>query len=238
MEHYEDLIKPNKIKNAPDYEATLETAWKVRDFEIGMFWQRTAYFSVLVGALFVAYYTIIGKEGNDYSAVYTLLISFLGFLASLVWWLSNKGSKFWQENWELHIDYIEKISKQNKIHSTILSKPEKKLFPLGAKAFSMSKLNMLFSFAVCISWLLMLLNNIMHFFPYKEELANLVSAATIDLILFILSILTLIIISICINKYCRSNLKPYKRGMIYKDGKVTFDVKPEPEKENTIYYKD
>ena len=157
MDSYKNLtkLKHNSNSETDDRNEALKRAWLVRDFEIELFWKRTTYFSVLVGSLFIALYKT--SNGGDDSGLFSqFLISVLGFIASLIWFLSNKGSKFWQENWELHIDQIEKDIGKNKLHSLILYRRSNKLFSLGGDSFSVSKLNTLFSLIVCISWFFIL----------------------------------------------------------------------------------
>ncbi|MDA0782887.1 MAG: hypothetical protein O2970_11945 [Proteobacteria bacterium] len=160
IENYTGLISPKTLDSQDDkWDESLKRAWHVRDFEIELFWKRSTYFSVLVGALFIAYYTLVDNQSEgakESIEIYKLIISLLGFIASLVWFLSNKGSKFWQENWELHIDMIEKMSICNKIHSVVLNKSDK-CWDLGAASYSVSRLNTLFSLIVCLGWFLVII---------------------------------------------------------------------------------
>ncbi len=220
MTAYKKLIKPNNHKSHKDenkkakWGEVLDKAWQIRSFEIEMFWKRSTYFSVLVGALFIAYYTI------DKNELLKALIAILGFLASCTWFLSNKGSKFWQENWELHIDQIEKESNSNKIHSVVLNRLDK-LWGLDAASYSVSKLNTLFSLIVCFSWLFVIANSL---FPLDFIIIHQAKV-----------VIGLVIIGLgCVLYYGKSKIKKsYNQSSMLPDGTIT------PMKQDiiTVYHK-
>lgn len=120
-----------------DLSNLLKKAWEIRNFEIELFWKRTAYFSTIVGALFVSYYTAKSE---------LCFIAFLGSISSLVWLLSNLGSKFWQENWEKHIDLLEEETKSGDIYKVVLMDNR-------YMAYSVSKLSIFLSAIIFISWI-------------------------------------------------------------------------------------
>ena len=70
-----------------------EIALDTRKFEIDLYWKRTAYFVLFIGAIFVGYYNVFS---NSKSHWVSLFIAALGFLLSLLWYMANRGSKFWQ----------------------------------------------------------------------------------------------------------------------------------------------
>jgi hypothetical protein len=224
---YKNLINPTS-QDSEDWKNTLSKAWEIRNFEIDLFWKRTGYFSVLVGALFIAYYTIVGQNSpTNNQEFYKIIISFLGFMASLVWFLSNKGSKFWQENWELHIDYIEKISEQNKIHSLVLSKNNKRLDLLGAYEFSVSKLNTLFSFIVSLAWLEILICNIVSIFELKcwQYIAGFGFIILITISIFLLI------------RSCKSSFRGYSKGFVDENDSFIESEKSKEESNLKFYQK-
>ncbi|PNK72626.1 hypothetical protein CEQ35_000035 [Yersinia enterocolitica] len=47
------------------------------------------------------------EKAIDNADLYLIFIASTGFVFSYGWFLVNKGSKFWQENWEFHIDRLE-----------------------------------------------------------------------------------------------------------------------------------
>ena len=128
-------------------EKLLELAWKIRNFEIELFWERTTYFSVLVGALFLA---LDKMNSNSPTTISHLGIIFLGCISSFIWFLSNKASKFWQENWEHHIDLLEKETRCGDIYQLVLRKEK-------AVAFSVSRLSIYLSHVIFDSWVIVYL---------------------------------------------------------------------------------
>jgi len=73
-----------------DLYGTLVTT---RNFEIGLFWQRSNYFLVLNTAIALGFFNV--KEGK-----YGLMFVVMGIVASLLWFWVCLGSKYWQTRWE------------------------------------------------------------------------------------------------------------------------------------------
>ena len=92
----EYLSKDKKIKA---YEFARDT----RKFEIELYWKRATYFWTFLALAFGGYFTALEKL----SPKYQFIISLVGVTFSLSWYLVNRASKYWQENWETHIYYLE-----------------------------------------------------------------------------------------------------------------------------------
>ena len=134
------------------HKAALETSHDVRKFEIGLFWTRGSYYWVFIAASLAAYFAVANKFIGDCSTLYDslvsldfmekivlLILSSVSFLFSLSWVLVNKGSKFWQKNWETHIDRLEdEIT--GKLYKTILNTHDSVFSncPLSKKAYDYS----------------------------------------------------------------------------------------------------
>ena len=86
----------------------LEKALDIRKFEIELYWKRTAYFWAFIVANYTAYFFILAQNDLKHQSLYLTLLSFIGLLLAHAWQLSNKGSKFWQKNWEAHVSQLEK----------------------------------------------------------------------------------------------------------------------------------
>lgn len=71
-----------------------------RNFEIGLFWQRSNYFLGLNSGLAVGYFTLDNP-------LYQLVLAALGLLASTLWLAVCLGSKFWQTRWEARLAEFE-----------------------------------------------------------------------------------------------------------------------------------
>ena len=113
---FEDAQSEDKLKKA------FEEASTIRRFEINLYWERAKYFSVILGSIFIAYFTFIGNrfsQANPKHNLYAMGICLLGLLISFAWLLGNKGSKFWARNWEAHIDFLEESQVGNIYKNTI-----------------------------------------------------------------------------------------------------------------------
>ena len=77
-----------------------KTAIQARNFEIGLFWQRSNYFLVLNTAIAAGFFSL-----DD--AKYTLLLSLTGLVIAALWVAVNLGSKFWQSRWEYRVHKTE-----------------------------------------------------------------------------------------------------------------------------------
>lgn len=86
----------------------LEKALDIRKFEIELYWKRTAYFWAFIVANYTAYFFVLAQDDLKNQSLYLTLLSFIGLLLAHAWQLSNKGSKFWQKNWEAHVSQLEK----------------------------------------------------------------------------------------------------------------------------------
>lgn len=119
----------------------LERAWKNRDFEIELYWKRATYFWAFTAATFTGYFFVLRFAQDIANPYLELVLSIMGFAFSLSWYLVNKGSKKWQENWEKHIDMLEdEIT--GPIYKSVLIR----------KAPSVSGVNMKVSVFVTVIW--------------------------------------------------------------------------------------
>jgi hypothetical protein len=102
----------------------LDAALDIRKFEIELYWKRAAYFWTLIAVAFAGHFTILSarslEEGEK--STYAFMIAVIGFVFTFAWFLANKGSKFWQENWENHVDMLEDAV-IGPLYKTILHRP-------------------------------------------------------------------------------------------------------------------
>ncbi len=131
---------------AAQKEKILEHAIEIRRFEIERFWQRSAFFWTFIGATFVAYGAIYPKSPR-----LLMLISAFGGLASLIWTLQNRGSKYWQEAWEQKVEAIEVEVFKIQLFKRIEPRDDKGFF--GASEFSVSKLAVIVSDLTIAMWI-------------------------------------------------------------------------------------
>lgn len=156
----EDYIK---LYNKGKLEEVFKIALDTRKFEIELYWKRTGYFVLFIGAVFVGYYNIINTAEEGISKYQNewllLLLPALGFLLSLLWYMANRGSKFWQENWEAHIEEL-CTHLGVPIFSIIKSREHSIRNLMQEYPFSVSKVNQMVSLIITFAWLLMLCKEI------------------------------------------------------------------------------
>lgn len=161
-EEYVSKFKTNKLTKVttkdPITKEALEKALDIRKFEIDLYWKRATYFWGFLIVIFAGYFAVFGANLKDFSSkeklTVLLLISSLGFIFSYSWFLVNKGSKFWQNNWERHVDMLEDQN-MGPLYKTVLVEPKKKGLInhiTMAEEYSVSKVNQILSFFLVIIW--------------------------------------------------------------------------------------
>ena len=93
----------------------------------------------------------------------SVILACLGLVFSFAWVLVNRGSKFWQENWEKHVDMLEdKIT--GPLYKTVLSRNLKTKnedflshYLSGASEISVSKINQIVSVYIFALWWVLLI---------------------------------------------------------------------------------
>jgi hypothetical protein len=139
-----------------------EKAYKIanenRKFEISNYWKRANYYWLFQASVYAGYFYSITAENDNYLCKNPEIIvgvTCLGFLTALAWYLSNKGSKQWQENWENHVFMLED-SITGPLYKTVSKE----------NTWSVSRINKLVSgFSVTV-WVLLGLNAMLNFFCY------------------------------------------------------------------------
>lgn len=149
-------------------EQAFRQALDIRKFEIELYWKRATYFWTFIGATFAGFLAIQASN----SAIKTdlsVFLSCLGLVFSFGWVCVNKGSKYWQENWEKHVDVLEdhvtgplykiELSRNDEMtNSQIISN-----FITGPAKISVSKVNILISIYVTILWVFFLFYSLPEF---------------------------------------------------------------------------
>ncbi|MBI9113038.1 hypothetical protein [Maridesulfovibrio ferrireducens] len=131
----------------------LDTALDIRKFEIELYWKRATYFWAFIAVLFAGYYQV-----DDY--LLKIILTCSGFLFSVAWFLVNKGSKYWQNNWERHVDALEDMV-IGPLYKTILEDKGKGNCFTGAAAYSVTKINQILSGSVVFFWFILLIKTIL-----------------------------------------------------------------------------
>jgi len=85
----------------------------------------------------------------------SLVVSCLGVVFSVAWYFVNRASKFWQENWEKHVDLLEDAV-VGPLYKTVLSDADLSFGKWwGPYPFSVSRLNQILSLFVLALFLLL-----------------------------------------------------------------------------------
>lgn len=134
--------------SAPDAQrrrAALERAYALRSFEIELFWKRATYFWGYQAGIFAAFGLILSGDADLFRPM-GVLLAMAGLFTALANLAASQGSKFWQENWENHIDMLEDEF-EGRLHKTVWY-GERCCHP------SVSKVNRNLGIALIIFWAL------------------------------------------------------------------------------------
>ena len=155
LEYREAFSSPEGFdsdENESRARKALEAALDIRKLEINLYWTRAAYFWAFIAAAFAGY-AFTYKTAANGEPWLSLLFSSLGLVFSYAWYLVNRGSKFWQSNWECHVDLLEGMS-LGPLYKYVALTPENDPFT-SAGQFSVTKINQMLSIFVAVIWLLL-----------------------------------------------------------------------------------
>jgi hypothetical protein len=138
----------------------LEHALDIRKFEIELYWKRAGYFWALIAVAFAGFFAVLASEHLDDKEFFAYVIGVIGFVFTWAWFLVNRGSKFWQENWENHVDMLED-SITGPLYKTILHRPKEEnyleAYVTGPANVSVSKINQWVSLFTLLIWLALII---------------------------------------------------------------------------------
>lgn len=84
-------------------DTRLKLAVEARALEIELFWKRSFFFWGFIASAFVGYGALLDKAPGI-----SVVLAGFGFVCSVAWTLANRGSKYWQENWETKVENTER----------------------------------------------------------------------------------------------------------------------------------
>lgn len=129
-----------------------------RNFHYENFNKWMTYYYVAVAAIFVGFYSI--EDSNNTSKFWLLAV---GYIVSVLWHLSCKGYYFWIKYWTAQLLKMEE-SNNYAVYSvfseSVKKKDNKLLNPFQSANISTSKVTLLFSFSIAVTWLFLILNNL------------------------------------------------------------------------------
>lgn len=144
----------------------LTYALDIRKFEIELYWKRGTYFWAFIGAAFAGY--ALTHKSVDPDPWLSTIFSALGLVFSFTWYLVNRGSKFWQSNWERHVDLLEDMTLGPLYKIVAVTADNFSGNPLTSPAqFSVSKLNQVLSVFVVAVWFLLFARSLL---PISSDL--------------------------------------------------------------------
>ena len=146
----------------------LELALDTRKFEIELYWKRASYFWTFIGASLAGYIAIQASASANKTHS-SILLSCAGLTFSFAWLLANRGSKYWQENWENHVNLLEDAA-IGPLFKVTLTRND----PIGwaehlhhivtgPSPYSVSKINQLLSLFMTCVWLVLLATSLPNF---------------------------------------------------------------------------
>lgn len=148
----------------------LALALDIRKFEIELYWKRATYFWVFTGAALAAYLTALTGSDLQSRSQALLLTSCIGLVFAVAWYFVNRASKFWQLNWEVHVDLLEN-DVNGPAYKTVLIDPAPWWKLHGPYPFSVSKINQILSLFVVAVFALLLINTLNEHYTLSTELA-------------------------------------------------------------------
>lgn len=152
---YRDLFETNDI-NSDILIAAYYQAADIRKFEIDMYWKRATYFWALIAVAFAAFFAVSSSKDIVSKNFYLIAISSAGLVFTFAWFSVNKGSKYWQENWENHLDLLED-NITGPLYKSKLVRPSEdsvlEKYFLGPAPYSVSKINQIIALFTMLLWL-------------------------------------------------------------------------------------
>lgn len=110
------LALPAK-KPSAQYKAALDRAHELRRFEIENYWRRSTYFWGFQLAALAA--LAVARQSGTIDPIVLMIVAILGMATAYTGYLTAQGSKFWQRNWEGHVDLLEN-EVEGLLHKTVL----------------------------------------------------------------------------------------------------------------------
>ena len=160
-----------------------------RNFHYDNFSKWASYFYIAIGALLVAYYTIVSSE-KDFKEkeILIFLILLLGYSFSCLWYWSTKGYYYWNINFITLVNNYEKNvlkwKKKDRIYFIFANKQEQNSYssPIKGANISTSKIAILFAYIVTLTWAFLFFKKIIDFIPLKNDIVC-------NILVYVLSIL-------------------------------------------------
>src|ERR1700690_1948476 len=129
-----------------DLGAARTLAHTIRQFEIELYWKRATYFWAFQLIAFAAL-GLLFKDGQITRLELLLIPASIGVTTAFAGLLTARGSKFWQENWEAHVDLLEDEAEARLTQVVLCSK---------SPQYSVSRVNESLLFLLMLGWIVVL----------------------------------------------------------------------------------
>ncbi|EIW91658.1 hypothetical protein HMPREF1321_1617 [Capnocytophaga sp. oral taxon 412 str. F0487] len=145
-----------------------KTLIAARNFHYDNFNKWLSYFYIAIGTLFIGFCTLKTSDKSSLFELEIIMILILGYIISLLWFLSCKGYYFWNINFITLVNNCEKDLKpdpKERVYFVFANKKRQNNYfnPISGANISTSKVAILFSFIITISWGILLLKEFMKF---------------------------------------------------------------------------
>jgi hypothetical protein len=221
-ESKDKVVSPSeKFSTSEDYykqfaekpEKTLDAILDIRKFEIDLYWKRTTYHWAFIAAIITGYFIVTSsmtKAANGDLLKLQYFLICLGIIFSTAWYFVNRGSKYWQNNWESHLDVLEdKVI--GPLYKTNLNKTyfrERFWHLLDSYPFSPTKINHLLSLFMIFVWISLLLDFCLKNFITDFKFTLNLSFNKDSLLYILISIITIVTLFVMFTKGRTGKEKP------------------------------
>lgn len=159
----DEKVMNEKIDNEKKLftERQYERLINARNFHYDNFGKWLRFFYLIIGALFIGYYTIHSSDHSNKQIEFAIMI--LGYIASIACYLSAKGYYYWELSWIQMLHNFEKrvigLNQEEKVYSVFANKEKlnQPWVPLFGANVSTSKLALMINAIVATVWGAMLL---------------------------------------------------------------------------------
>lgn len=188
----EDYLS-NFNSNNNNIKELCKIALETRKFEIDLYWKRATYFWAFIAASFAGYFAVLSSNNINNYRIVTVLIAGIGFCFSLGWYFVNRGSKFWQENWEAHVSKLE-IQEQGPLFSSVKIPEDKFTKWNGHYSFSVSKVNQVLSMITTLIWTIMFIGSVLYTLNKTNDLHIMMEQYSKELNVYCIIIISLVVL--------------------------------------------
>ena len=134
---------------------------KARNFHYENYNKWMTFFYVIIGALFIGLYTILGKTTEDIGFeknILVFIVTIIGYVFSILWYWSNKGYYFWNINFitlvNNHEKKIMKLKAEERVYAVFANKNTQNNYNeiVSGANFSTSKISILITYFIAYIW--------------------------------------------------------------------------------------